>query len=44
MLTQNAVIETVRNYVQDMELHGVKLRKVILYNYFIFLKKLLKQE
>jgi hypothetical protein len=26
MLTQNAVIETVRNYAREIEAHGVNLR------------------
>jgi predicted nucleotidyltransferase len=34
MLTQNAVIETVRNYAKDIEAHGVHLRIVILYGSF----------
>ena len=34
MLTQNAVIETVRNYARDIEAHGVHLRTVILYGSF----------
>ena len=34
MLTQNAVIETVRNYAHDIELRGVHLRSVILYGSF----------
>jgi len=34
MLTQNAAIETVRNYARDIEARGVHLRKVILYGSF----------
>jgi predicted nucleotidyltransferase len=34
MLTQDAVIETVRNYAHDIETHGVNLRTVILYGSF----------
>ena len=34
MLTQDAVIETVRNYARDIEAHGVHLRTVILYGSF----------
>jgi len=34
MLTQNTVIELVRNYAHDIELHGVNLRTVILYGSF----------
>jgi len=34
MLTQNAVIEIVRNYAQDIESHGVHLRYVFLYGSF----------
>jgi len=34
MLTQNAAIETVRNYARDIEARGVRLRKVILYGSF----------
>jgi predicted nucleotidyltransferase len=34
MLTQNAVIETVRNYAHEIEAHGVHLRTVILYGSF----------
>ena len=34
MLTQDAVIETVRNYARDIEARGVHLRKVILYGSF----------
>jgi len=34
MLTQNAVIEIVRNYANDIEKKGVNLRKVILYGSF----------
>ena len=34
MLTQNAVIETVRNYAHDIEAKGVHLRSVILYGSF----------
>ena len=31
MLTQDAAIETVRNYARDIEAHGVNLRSVILF-------------
>ena len=34
MLTQDAVIETVRNYARDIEAKGVHLRTVILYGSF----------
>ena len=34
MLTQNAVIEVVRNYARDIEAKGVHLRIVILYGSF----------
>jgi len=34
MLTQNAVIEIVRNYAQDVESRGVHLRNVFLYGSF----------
>jgi len=34
MLDRNAAIETVRNYAQDVESHGVRLRNVILYGSF----------
>ena len=34
MLTQDVVIETVRNYARDIESHGVKLRNVFLYGSF----------
>jgi predicted nucleotidyltransferase len=34
MLTQDAVIETVRNYARDIEAHGVHLHTVILYGSF----------
>ena len=34
MLTQEAVIEIVRNYARDIEAHGVHLRTVILYGSF----------
>ena len=34
MLTQDAVIEIVRNYARDIEAHGVHLRTVILYGSF----------
>ena len=34
MLDRNAVIEIVRNYVNDIELHGVHLRTAILYGSF----------
>jgi predicted nucleotidyltransferase len=34
MLTRNAAIETVCNYARDIEAHGVRLRKVILYGSF----------
>jgi len=34
MLTQDAVIETVRNYARDIEAKGVHLRMVILYGSF----------
>ena len=34
MLDKNAVIEIVRNYVNDIESHGVHLRTVILYGSF----------
>ena len=34
MLTQNDVIETVRNYAHDIESHGVILHTVILYGSF----------
>jgi predicted nucleotidyltransferase len=34
MLTQNAVIELVRNYTRDIEAHGVHLRSVILFGSF----------
>ena len=34
MLTQNDVLETVRNYTHDIESHGVILRTVILYGSF----------
>jgi len=34
MLTQDVVIETVRNYAHDIESHGVILRTVILYGSF----------
>ena len=33
MLTQNDVIETVRNYAHDIETHGIILHIVILYAY-----------
>lgn len=34
MLTQDAVIETVRNYAHEIEAHGVHLHTVILYGSF----------
>jgi len=34
MLTQNAVIKTVRNYAKEINKSGVNLRKVILYGSF----------
>jgi len=34
MLTQHAVIETVRNYANDIEAKGIHLRTVILYGSF----------
>ena len=34
MLTQNVVIEIVRNYAQDIESRGVHLRNVFLYGSF----------
>jgi predicted nucleotidyltransferase len=34
MLTQDAVIETVRNYAHEIEARGVHLRTVILYGSF----------
>ena len=34
MLTQNAVIETVRNHARDIEAHGVRLYAVFLYGSF----------
>ena len=34
MLTQNDVIETVQNYANDIESHGIILRNVILYGSF----------
>ena len=34
MLTQDAAIETVRNYAHEIETHGVHLRTVILYGSF----------
>jgi predicted nucleotidyltransferase len=34
MLDKNAAIEIVRNYVHDVELHGVHLKNVILYGSF----------
>jgi predicted nucleotidyltransferase len=34
MLTQDAVIEIVRNYAKEIEQHGVHLRMVILYGSF----------
>ena len=34
MLTQDVVIETVRNYAHDIEAHGVHLHTVILYGSF----------
>jgi predicted nucleotidyltransferase len=34
MLTQDAVIETVRNYAHEIETRGVRLRTVILYGSF----------
>jgi predicted nucleotidyltransferase len=34
MLTQDAVIETVRNYVHDIEACGISLRAVFLYGSF----------
>jgi len=34
MLDKNAVIEIVRNYVHDIESHGINLRNVILFGSF----------
>jgi predicted nucleotidyltransferase len=34
MLTQDVVIETVRNYAHELEAHGVNLRNVILFGSF----------
>ena len=34
MLTQDAAIETVRNYARDIETHGIRLRAVFLYGSF----------
>ena len=34
MLTQDAAIETVRNYARDIEAHGIHLRRVFLYGSF----------
>jgi len=34
MLTQNAAIETVENYVREIEAHGVRLNTVIMYGSF----------
>jgi predicted nucleotidyltransferase len=34
MLTQETVIDTVRNYAREIEEHGVHLRQVILYGSF----------
>ena len=34
MLTQDVVIETVRNYARDIEAHGVRLHTVFLYGSF----------
>ena len=34
MLTRNAVIQTVRNYAHEIELHGIHLQTVILYGSF----------